>query len=118
MWRMDPQIYWEIRNSFIGACHTICFILYLFLNFSETHKFFAFGMEKLSILCWAIDKLENQGPSSNNATSTRKEIPEKNWKKKSYHHEKCDLQGQGGEFLQLSSYYTVFYIVARPQPDR
>ena len=78
---MDPQIYWEIGNSFIGACHTICFILYLFLNFSETHKFFAFGMEKLSILCWAIDKLENQGPSSNNATSTRKEIPEKIEKK-------------------------------------
>ena len=77
MRRMDPKVDGQIRNSLVGTCHAIRFILNLLSNFCKTHKFLALGMKKLSIFGGSIDQLENQGTPGHNTVSTRQKIPEK-----------------------------------------
>lgn len=77
MRRVNSQVDGQVGDALIGACHAVRLIFDLLADFEEVHKLLPLAVEELAVLVRPVDKLKDQGPSSDNAISSGQKIPEK-----------------------------------------
>ena len=55
MWRVHPQVDWQVRDAFRRARYPVCLVLDLLHDGQEVHELLALAVQELAILGGPVD---------------------------------------------------------------